>query len=224
MRILLIEDQKKISEAIAKGLREEAYLVDQVFDGREGEQAAFMQAHDLIILDIMLPGLDGLSLCQHIREAKIATPILMLSARSQVEDRVSGLNQGADDYLTKPFEFNELLARVRALLRRHTPAFENKLVHGKLMMDLQSHEVSYDRQPIQLTRLEYRLLEYLLQHQGMVLSRSQLAERVWGDLDIAPGTVDVYMGYLRSKIDKVFDVQLFQTVRGIGYQLSKEKL
>lgn len=223
MRILLIEDQKKISQAIAKGLREESYLVDQIFDGIEGEHAAFMQEHDLIILDIMLPGLDGLSLCQHVREAKIATPILMLSARSEVEDRVSGLNQGADDYLAKPFEFDELLARVRALLRRYTPVFKNKLVHGKLMMDLQSHEVSYDHQTIQLTRLEYRLLEYLLQHQGMVLSRSQLAERVWGDLDISPGTVDVYMGYLRSKIDKVFDVQLFQTVRGIGYQLSKDK-
>lgn len=223
MRILLIEDEPKLSHAIAKGLREEAYSVDQAFDGLQGEQQAFMQEHDLIILDLMLPGLDGLSLCQNLRRQRIQTPILILSARGLVEDRVKGLNLGADDYLAKPFEFDELLARVRSLLRRYAPVRAAQLVAGELVMDLPSHQVSVRGEPIQLTLLEYRLLEYLLQHQGLVLSRAQLAERVWDDPEIAPGTIDVYIGYLRNKIDKAFGTNLIQTVRGAGYQLIAEK-
>lgn len=222
MRILLIEDEHKLSHAIAKGLREEAYSVDQVFDGHQGEELAFMQEHDLIILDLMLPGRDGLTICQNLRQQRIPTPLLILSARGQVEDRVKGLNLGADDYLAKPFEFDELLARVRSLLRRYAPVRAAQLSAGELVMDLPSHRVTHRGELIQLTQLEYRLLEYLLQHQGLVISRAQLAERVWDDPDIAPGTVDVYIGYLRNKIDKAFGTNLIQTVRGAGYQLRDE--
>lgn len=220
MRILLIEDERKLSNAIAKGLREEAYSVEQAFDGLKGEEMGFMQEHDLIILDLMLPGMDGLTLCQNLRQQRIQTPILILSARGQVEDRVKGLNLGADDYLAKPFEFEELLARVRSLLRRHGPARSTRLTAGELVMDLETHRVTHHGEPVQLTQLEYRLLEYLLLHQNMVISRAQLAERVWDDPDIAPGTIDVYISYLRTKIDKAFGTSLIQTVRGTGYQLS----
>lgn len=223
MRILLIEDEPKLSNAIAKGLREEAYTVDQAFDGLQGEQQAFMLEHDLIILDLMLPGIDGLTLCQNLRRQRIQTPVLILSARGQVEDRVKGLNLGADDYLAKPFEFDELLARVRSLLRRYAPVRAVQLVAGELVMDLQTHQVSMRGEPIQLTGQEYRLLEYLLQHQGLVLSRAQLAERVWDDPEISPGTVDVYISYLRTKIDKAFGINLIQTVRGAGYQLRSDE-
>lgn len=222
MRILLIEDEPKLSQALAKGLREEGYGVEQAFDGIEGEHLAFLKEHDLIILDLMLPGRDGLTVCQNLRQQRIQTPILILSARGQVEDRVNGLNIGADDYLAKPFEFDELLARVRSLLRRYAPVRTARLVAGDLVMDLPSHKVSYQDVPIQLTLLEYRLLEYLIQHQGLVLSRAQLAERVWEDPEIALGTVDVYIGYLRNKIDKAFGVNLIHTVRGAGYQLRKD--
>lgn len=219
MRILLIEDEKKLSNAIAKGLREEAYVVDQAFDGLEGEQWAFGQEHDLLILDLMLPGRDGWHICQHLRRQRIQTPILMLSARGEVADRVRGLDIGADDYLAKPFEFDELLARVRSLLRRFAPVRGLELVAASLSLNLQTHEVTQQGVPVQLTQQEYRLLEYLMQHQGLVISRSQLAERVWQDPDIALGTVDVYIGYLRAKIDKPYGTQLIQTVRGVGYTL-----
>ncbi|HEY9841902.1 MAG TPA: response regulator transcription factor [Candidatus Obscuribacterales bacterium] len=219
MRILLIEDELKLSNLIAKGLREEAYVVDQVFDGEQGEVQAFMQEHDLIILDLMLPRRDGMSICAQLRRERVLTPILMLSARAQVEDRVQGLNLGADDYLGKPFEFDELLARVRALLRRQSPVRATTLQAGELVMDLQKHSVHHRQQPIQLTQQEYRLLEYLMQHQGLVLSRSQLAERVWEDPDVSPATIDVYISYLRNKLDKPFGTSLIQTIRGTGYSL-----
>jgi len=219
MRILLIEDERKLSNAIAKGLREEAYTVDQAFDGIQGEQLAFLQEHDLIVLDLMLPGLDGLTLCQNLRRQRITTPVLILSARGLVEDRVKGLNLGADDYLAKPFEFDELLARIRSLLRRYTPVRTSQLRAGELVMNLQTHQVKHRGEAIQLTQMEYRLLEYLLQHQNMVLSRNQLAERVWDDPNIALGTVDVYIGYLRNKIDRTFGTSLIQTIRGSGYLL-----
>lgn len=222
MRILLIEDERKLSNAIAKGLREEAYTVDQAFDGIQGEQLAFLQEHDLIVLDLMLPGLDGLTLCQNLRRQRITTPVLILSARGLVEDRVKGLNLGADDYLAKPFEFDELLARIRSLLRRYTPVRTSQLRAGELVMNLQTHQVKHRGEAIQLTQMEYRLLEYLLQHQNMVLSRNQLAERVWDDPNIALGTVDVYIGYLRNKIDRTFGTSLIQTIRGSGYLLRAE--
>jgi len=222
MRLLLIEDEPKLAQAIAQGLREEGYVVDQAFDGREGERMAFMQEHDLIILDGMLPGLDGLLLCQNLRKEGIQTPILILSARNHVNDRIAGLNVGADDYLNKPFEFDELLARVRALLRRQAPSQGVQLQAGPLRMDLSCHRVFLQEQEIKLTLQEYRLLEYFLQHQGQILSRLQLAERVWEDPDISLGTVDVYIGYLRNKIDKPFGTHLLQTVRGVGYCLRYE--
>lgn len=218
-RILLVEDEVKLSRAIAKGLSEEGYIVDQAFDGFEGEQLAFLQQHDLLILDWMLPRLDGIRLCQKLRQERILVPILMLSARHQVQDRIQGLNVGADDYLSKPFEFEELLARVRALLRRHAPDKGLILNAGDLHLNLESHQVDYQGQAISLTLQEFRLLEYLLRHQGQVLSRSQLAERVWDDPDISSGTVDVYIGYLRNKIDRPFGIQLIHTVRGLGYIL-----
>lgn len=219
MRLLLIEDEPKLSQAIAKGLREEGYVVDLALDGQQGEYMAFLQEHDLIILDWMLPGLDGATLCQNLRRERIQTPVLILSARNQVADRIAGLNFGADDYLSKPFEFEELLARVRALLRRHAPMKAVLLQAAELRMDLISHQVWHQEQEIPLTQQEYRLLEYLLQHQGQVISRALLAERVWDDPDISPGTVDVYIGYLRNKIDRPFGSQLIQTVRGLGYCL-----
>ncbi len=219
MRLLLIEDEPKLAQAIAKGLREEGYVVDQAMDGLQGEYLAFLQEHDLIILDWMLPGLEGATLCQNLRRERIQTPVLILSARNQVADRIAGLNFGADDYLSKPFEFNELLARVRALLRRHAPIKAVLLQIAELSMDLISHQVWHQGQEIPLTQQEYRLLEYLLQHQGQVISRAQLAERVWDDPEISPGTVDVYIGYLRNKIDKPYGTHLLQTVRGLGYCL-----
>lgn len=219
MRLLLIEDEPKLAQAIAKGLREEGYVVDQAMDGLQGEYLAFLQEHDLIILDWMLPGLEGATLCQNLRRERIQTPVLILSARNQVADRIAGLNFGADDYLSKPFEFEELLARVRALLRRHAPIKAVLLQIAELSMDLISHQVWHQGQEIPLTQQEYRLLEYLLQHQGQVISRAQLAERVWDDPEISPGTVDVYIGYLRNKIDKPYGTHLLQTVRGLGYCL-----
>lgn len=219
MRILLIEDETKLARLIQQGLAEEGWWVEAVADGQEGLKLAFLQEHDLIILDGLLPGLDGLELCAQLREGGIATPILMLSVRNQVHDRIRGLNVGADDYLSKPFEFEELLARIRALLRRGTPSRSTILSAGELRMNLQTHQVQHRGTLIQLTQQEYRLLEYLLQHQGQVISRSQLAERVWDDPEVSPATIDVYISYLRQKIDKPFGTRLIHTVRGVGYQL-----
>ncbi|PIQ25050.1 DNA-binding response regulator [bacterium (Candidatus Blackallbacteria) CG17_big_fil_post_rev_8_21_14_2_50_48_46] len=219
MRILLIEDEPKLARLIAQGLEEESYWVEIVKDGKAGFHAALMGEHDLILLDLMLPGLDGLQICRKLREAKLETPILMLSARGQVQDRVQGLNLGADDYLAKPFEFDELLARVRALLRRQSKAKSTALQTGTLKLDLQAHRLTHEGVEIPLTQQEYRLLEYLLQHQGQILSRLQLAERVWEDPEVAPATIDVYISYLRQKIDKPFGTHLIQTVRGLGYRL-----
>lgn len=219
MRLLLVEDDKKISNFIKQGLSEEAYLVDQAFDGYDGEEMFYNSSYNLIILDLMLPRLDGFTLCQRFRENHVHTPILMLTAKGQLADKVKGFDLGADDYLVKPFEFEELLARVRALLRRNTSQKQSSLQVADLILDYQSHQVSRAGQAIPLTRQEYRLLEYLMLNQGLAVSRSTLAESVWQDSAVSNSTIDVYINYLRNKLDKPFQTSLIHTIRGIGYML-----
>jgi DNA-binding response OmpR family regulator len=220
MRILLIEDEPGIARFISQGLKETGYEVDVCGDGVEGEQRAIAGAYDTIILDIMLPGLDGLDLLTSIREREIVTPVLLLTARNSVEDRVKGLDQGADDYLVKPFAFSELLARLRALQRRPPLKIEIQLQAGDLMMDLTKREVRRGGKFIDLSPLEFKLLEYLLRNADRVLSRSSIGESVWNSEFYADSNVvDVYIGYLRRKIDRGFSYPLLHTVRGMGYCL-----
>jgi DNA-binding response OmpR family regulator len=202
-------------------LENERYVVDTAFDGEEGIEKAGSGTYDLIVLDVMLPRRNGVEVCRWLRVHKVATPILMLTARDQLEDKVAGLDAGADDYLTKPFDFEELLARLRALSRRApaTPQ-EPVLQVGDLMLDLSRHEVQRNGQPIVLTVREFTLLEYLMRHPGQALSRAQITNHVWPyDSDAVSNIVDIYIHYLREKIDRGFDVPLIQTIRGIGYSI-----
>lgn len=222
MRILVVEDEHKIANSIKKGLEQESFAVDASFTGNEGYDLASTESYDLIILDLMLPGIDGVTICKKLREAQIHTPILMLTAKGQVSDKVTGLNSGADDYLAKPFAFEELLARVRALSRR--PKTTTGLVLGieGLSINTLTFEVKRDDKLIQLSSKEYALLEYMLRHPNQVLTKDQIIGHVWDyDADILPNTVEVYIGYLRGKIDKPFKNKkpLIQTIRGFGYKL-----
>ncbi len=221
MQILIVEDDAQTAEYMAKGLGESGYAVERAADGREGLYRATDGAFDLVIVDRMLPGLDGVALIQALRAAKVATPVLILSALGKVDDRVSGLRAGADDYLTKPFAFSELLARVEALLRRprgHQPV--TRLAVGDLELDLLSRHVTRSGRAIELKPREYRLLEYLMRHAGQVVTRTMLLEGVW-DYHFDPQTnvIDVHVSRLRQKIDKGFDEPLLHTVRGAGYCL-----
>lgn len=221
MRILLVEDEPGVSRFIRQGLSEAGYAVDWVADGREGLEFALSAEYDAIILDIMLPGLDGFELLSRARGRGVRAPVLLLTARDQLDDRVRGLDRGADDYLVKPFAFPELLARLRALLRRPPLQTGTVLAHADLEMDLAARTVRRGGRPIELSPREYSLLELLLRHPGQVLSRTQILEHVWnfdfyGDTNV----VDVYIGYLRRKLDRDFDVPLIQTVRGVGYRLA----
>lgn len=196
-------------------------MVDGAFDGEEGIEKAGSGAYDLIILDIMLPRRDGVQVCRWLRVHRIATPVLMLTARDQLEDKVAGLDAGADDYLTKPFAFEELLARLRALARRvpATPQ-EPVLQVGDLLMDVHRHEVQRAGQPILLTIREFALLEYLMRHPGQALSRTQITNHVWPyDSDAVSNVVDIYIHYLREKVDRGFGPPLIQTIRGVGYSI-----
>lgn len=224
MRILLIEDEKKITEFITKGLREQSYIVETVADGKTGERYAVENDFNLIILDILLPVQDGWVTCKNIRAEGIKTPILMLTSMAETEDKVRGLNLGADDYLPKPFEFNEFLARVRALLRRHDTDKTQILSIDDLRLNLEEHSVTRDNKLIGLTAKEYSLLEYLLRNKRRVLSRAQISESVWG-IDFAYGSnvIDSYIKFLRQKIDKGFSKPLIHTVIGVGYVLREEK-
>lgn len=221
MRILIVEDDHKIANAIKRGLEQESYAVDAVYDGDEGEAMATTEEYDLVILDRMLPGnYDGLSIVKIMREAKNHTPVLLLTARDKVHDRVEGLNHGADDYLVKPFAFEELLARIRALLRRPQDQTGTSLTYGDLTLDPQTFIVSRDGQPINLTSKEFALLEYLMRNPGRTLTKDSIIQHVWDyDADILPNTVEVYMGYLRNKVDKPFKKrpELIRTNRGFGY-------
>ena len=223
MRILIVEDDQSLHRIIKRRLSEEGYAVDGCFDGEDALYYMESQAYDCVILDWMLPKKDGVILLREFRNQGYLTPVLMLTAKDSITDRVEGLDAGADDYLTKPFAYDELLARVRALLRRNTENKSNKLQLGDLTMDLPMHRVMRDHQEISLTSREYALLEYFLRNQGQVLTRSQIADHVWNyDFDYDSNVVDVYVRYLRNKIDKGFAYPLLHTVRGYGYVLKDE--
>jgi DNA-binding response OmpR family regulator len=221
MRVLLVEDDRRLARALRRVLEEERYVVDEAYDGVEGEELARDGGYDFIVLDVMLPGRDGIAVCQNLRRSRIATPVLMLTARDTVADRVKGLDAGADDYLVKPFASVELLARLRSLGRRSTPELaEAKLSADGLVMDLVRHEVSRDGKPVELTAREFALLEYFLRHPGQALTRTQILSAVWRyDTDVVSNVVDIYVHYLRDKIDRGFEPKLLHTVRGIGYRL-----
>jgi DNA-binding response OmpR family regulator len=220
MRILLVEDDAKVASFIRKGLEEEQYQVDLAEDGETGLAQALAGDHDLLILDIMLPKRDGMSVLTEVRRRHLDTPVLMLTAKDEIDDRVAGLNAGCDDYLPKPFAFAELLARTRALLRRRAGEKSVMLRAGDLVLDPIAHRVTRAGRLIELTSREYSLLQYLLQHPDQVLTRTMIAEQVWGyDFDNFSNVVDVYVNYLRNKIDRGFEPKLIQTVRGVGYLL-----
>ncbi|MEO6693893.1 MAG: response regulator transcription factor [Ignavibacteria bacterium] len=224
MNVLLIEDEKKISEFIRKGLKEQSYNVEVTYDGITGHHMAANNDYDIIILDVLLPKQNGFVVCSKIREDGIKTPILMLTSMGQTEDKVRGLNMGADDYLTKPFKFDELLARVRALLRRGSA--EKKIIYkiDDLSLDMTEHIVRRENKEINLTAKEFALLEYLLKNKKRVMSRTQISESVWGiDFDRGSNVVDTYIKFLRQKIDKGFSKPLIHTVIGVGYVLREEK-
>jgi DNA-binding response OmpR family regulator len=222
MHILIVEDEKQLGKLLKRVLTEERHVVDVADEGYEGLNLALSDSYDLVILDRMLPNMDGLEICRQMRQSKIKSVVLMLTARGSVEDRVSGLTSGADDYLTKPFAMSELLARVQALLRRRDRDTEgtNILQVGNLTLDLVRHEVQREGKNIELTAKEFALLEYLMRHPGQVLTRSQITDQVWRyDLDAISNVVDIYIHYLRDKIDHGFARPLLKTVRGIGYKL-----
>lgn len=224
MRVLLIEDENGIGRFICQGLREANYTIDWSRDGREGLQYALNPLYDVIILDIMLPHLDGLQLIAEVRNRSIKTPILCLTARDTVEDRVRGLNVGADDYLVKPFDFSELLARVHALMRRPPLQALNILKIADLEMDTIKRVVKRSGRAVELSQREFMLLEYLMRNAGHVLTRTQIGEQVWGfDFYSETNVIDVYIGYLRRKMDKNAEKSLIKTIRGVGFQLSDEQ-
>ncbi len=221
MRILLVEDDRETASYLIKGLKESGHTVDHANDGKEGLFMAIEMAYDLIILDRMLPGLDGLSILKTLRNSGQQTPVLILSALGEVDDRVAGLKAGGDDYLVKPFAFSELLARIEALARRSDPkGEETRLQVGDLELDRLTRSVKRAGKPIELQPREFRLLEYLMQHAGQVVTRTMLLEGVW-DYHFDPQTnvIDVHISRLRNKIDKGFDTPLLLTVRGAGYRL-----
>ncbi len=225
MRVLIVEDEHKIANAIKRGLEQESFAVDVAYDADEGLSSALTAEHDMIILDRMLPGLiEGVDICKEVRANGIHTPILMLTAKDKIGDRVTGLNSGADDYLVKPFAFEELLARIRALLRRPKDEVGNVLKVDDLQLDTVTYEVSRAGKNVTLSSKEYALLEYLLRNQNRVLSKNNIITHVWDyDADVLPNTVEVYIGYLRNKIDKPFKgPALIHTVRGFGYKLGIE--
>lgn len=224
MRILIVEDEHKIANSIKQGLEQERYTVDVSYDGDSGYDIATTEHYDLIILDRLLPGMDGLAICQKLREDKNNTPILILTAKGQIMDRVEGLNTGADDYLTKPFAFEELLARVKALVRRPNKILENKIKVEDLVLDIANFTVERAGKNIQLSAKEFSLLEYLMRNVGKTLKKQQIINHVWNyDSDILPNTVEVFIGYLRNKIDEPFENKkpIIHTIRGFGYKLGK---
>jgi len=223
MRILLIEDDPKIASFVVKGLRSAGYAVDHASDGEEGLHHALTEPYDVAILDIMLPKLDGLKVIERMRKEKVNTPVIFLSAKGSVDDRVRGLQKGGDDYLPKPFAFSELLARVQALIRRASSVSEpTRLTVGDLSIDLLTREVMRGGKKIELQPLEFSLLEYLMRHAGKVVSKTMIMEHVW-DYNFDPQTnvVEVRISRLRDKIDRGFDRKLIHTVRGVGYVLKE---
>jgi heavy metal response regulator len=223
MRLLVVEDEKKVAGFIKKGLEEEGYAVDWVSDGNEGLWMAVDGVYDLILLDINLPGMDGLEVLRELRKKEIKTPVLLLTIRATIEDKVLGLDTGADDYLTKPFAFQELLARVRALLRRRVEAEPPLLQVADLTLDPARRVVFRGQEKIDLTTKEFALLDYFMRNVGRVLTRTMIAEHVWDyDFDPMTNVIDVYVNYLRKKIDAGREPKLIHTVRGAGYVLQVE--
>jgi heavy metal response regulator len=217
MRILVIEDERKIASFIKRGLREEGYIVDIALDGDEGYRLTAENDYALIILDIMLPKKDGITLCRQLRNDGIESPVLMLTAKDSVQDKVRGLDSGADDYLTKPFAFEELLARIRALLRKGVQR-SARLQVGDLVLDTAAHKATRSGREIVLTMKEYALLAYLMRNAATVVTRTMIAENIWEiDFDTGTNIIDVYINYLRNKIDSGYEKKLIQTVRGRGY-------
>jgi len=222
MRILVVEDDKKVAGFIKKGLEEETYAADVAYDGEDGLHLGSEGQYDLVILDIMLPKIDGLEILSQLRDQGRDTPILLLTAKDAVDDRVTGLNKGADDYLTKPFAFSELLARVRVLLRRGKAEVKTTLQISDLTLDLVSHNVNRGGDEIELTGKEYSLLEYFMRNQEKVLTRTMIAEHVWDyNFDTFTNVIDVYINHLRKKIDKGRESKLLHTLRGVGYIMKR---
>jgi len=221
MRVLLVEDEPQIADFVSRGLTENGYSVDVAHDGEEAVHWPSVAGFDVIILDVMLPVLDGIEVCRRLRRRGVRTPVLMLTARDAVEDRVRGLDSGADDYLVKPFAFVELLARIRALGRREPALLGNELRVADLVMDTATREVTRAGLPVNLTAKEFALLEYFMRHPGRVLTRTIIAEHVWNyDFDNETNVIDVHVKNLRKKVDGPFQTGLVQTVRGVGYRIS----
>ncbi len=221
MRILVVEDDKKIASFLAKGLKEEGFAVDTAHDGDDGFHLATTESYDAAILDVMLPGMDGFTLVQKLREKRVATPVLILSAKRSVDDRIQGLRAGGDDYMVKPFSFSEVMARIQALIRRATQVVEpTSLSAGELTLDLLTRQARRGERNVELQPREFALLEYLMRNPGRILSKTAILEHVY-DYSFDPQTnvVDVLVHRLRAKVDKGFDQQLIQTVRGAGYVL-----
>ncbi len=222
MHILVVEDERRVAALLQRVLTEERHVVDVANDGTSGYDLAGSGSYDVIVLDLMLPGMDGLEICRRIRKDGVQTPVLMLTARGALEDRVAGLSGGADDYLVKPFAMEELLARINALLRRRDRALDiaQQLRVGDLTLDLVRHEARRDGHVIELTAKEFALLEYLMRNPGHVLTRGQITDHVWRyDLDALSNVVDIYIHYLRDKVDRGFARPLIKTVRGVGYRI-----
>src|SRR6266498_3358316 len=220
MRILVVEDESAIAAFIQDGLVKAGYGVDLATEGTEALHWVAIASYDLIILDVMLPGMDGLTICEVMRQRGVVTPVLMLTARDAIDDRVAGLDSGADDYLVKPFAFAELLARIRALLRRE-PALLGTVLHlADLSLDTRNHQVSRNGEPITLTTKEYRLLELLMRHPNQTITRDAIAEHIWNyEFDNITNLIDVHIHALRRKVDDPYPTKLLHTVRGVGYRL-----
>lgn len=227
MKLLLIEDDHRISMSIKRGLEQENFLVDVAFNGETGLDMALSDGYDVIILDLMLPLLSGIEVCQKLRQEDNQTPVLMLTAKSEVSDKVLGLEIGADDYLGKPFAFEELLARIKALKRRARSVTENTLTVADLEINTDSYSVSREGKPIQLSKKEFVLLQYLIENKNNTVSKDTIINRVWEfDADVLPNTVEVYIGYLRNKLEKPFkkSPKLIFTIRGFGYKITDEHI
>jgi len=227
VRILVIEDEKNLNDIIVKKLVSEKYCVDSCLNGNDALEYIFSVEYDVIISDIMLPGIDGFEILRRIREKEIKTPVLLLTARDGIEDRVKGLDYGADDYLVKPFAFDELMARIRVLLRRNPSSSNSNASNifsiANLTVNCNSHDVFRDKMPIKLSTREFTILEYMIRNKERVLSREQIEQHIWNyDYEGGTNVIDVYIRYLRRKIDKDFEPKLIHTIRGVGYVLKAE--
>lgn len=221
MKVLIVEDERKVASLLRIGLSEHGFVVDVVHSGNSGLTSAIKGGYDVIVLDVLLPGINGFEVLAKLRENRNTTPVLLLTALGEVQDKIKGLNLGGDDYLTKPFDFDELLARINALVRRSGVNTDEMLSAGDLVLDKKTHRVKRDGKDIELTTKEFQLLVFLLEHKNQVITRAMISQHVW-DIAFDTGTnvIEVYINYLRRKIDRDTDTKLIQTIRGVGYMLS----